>query len=169
MEFCSKLLIYVFLANSFAILCLGQFENMGMLALAGGLGGGGMGTGSMGMGGGAFSAGLGMSMAGMSPAEYAVLDNAVKSVVGPHASPDMALITYAERQGGVPRNVFQMMGYIPFLQNLARTVGLQPTAGSGQTGTGTNQALNTDAIVMQRAVQWMQRNGLMGQAVAPLF
>ncbi|XP_045198887.1 uncharacterized protein LOC123553206 [Mercenaria mercenaria] len=169
MDFSSKVFLCVFLADSFAILCLGQLENMGMLALAGGLGGRGMGTGSMGMGGGTYSAALGLAAAGMTPAQYAVLDNTVKSVVGPHASPDLALITYAKHQGAAPRNAFQFMGYMPFFQNIARTVGVQPSTGSGQTGTGTNQAQNTDAIVMQKAVQWMQRNGFMMPLVAPLF
>lgn len=135
-----------------------------MLALAGGSGGlgGGIMGGNLGMVGN-LGMGLGMGAMGMSPQEYAFLDNAVKSVVGTHASPDMTLLTYASQQGGPPRTIFQMLGYVPFLQNIARNVGLQPSLGSSSQQTGTSAGQNIDNIIMQRAVQLMTSGGLATQ------
>ncbi|XP_060556513.1 uncharacterized protein LOC132717127 [Ruditapes philippinarum] len=159
MDITPRLIVYSFVLESFTLLlCHGQLENMGMLALMGGGGMGGM-TGGM-------SAGLGMGIGGMSSMEYATLDNAVKAIVGPHASPDMALINYATQQGGSPRGFMQMMGYIPFLQNIARTVGIRPVPGDTQNN---NVAQNSDSIIMQRSVRWMRNNGLLFSAGGAMF
>lgn len=120
----------------------------------------------MGMMGGGMSAGLGIGVGGMSPAEFAVLDNAVKNIVGPHASPDMALINYATQQGGTPRGFMQVLGYVPFFQNIARSVGIRPVPGEPQNN---NAAQNTDSVVLQRAIRWSQSNGIHMMAGGAMF
>jgi hypothetical protein len=116
-----------------------------------------------GVGNNRLSASLAIGVAEMPPMQYAVLNNAVQNVVGPHASPDMALIAYAANQGGPPRTVLQIFGYIPFLQNIARKVGLGPVPGDVQNHNG---ATNINDIIMQRSIRWMRTRGVMMAAGA---
>ncbi|XP_045198889.2 uncharacterized protein LOC123553208 [Mercenaria mercenaria] len=153
----------------------------GMAGLGAMMGGGGMaGLGGM-MGGGGSMGGMGTGIGAM--VRQRAMANAVNMVteavhfiVGPQASPDQPLLDYVKTQTSPPRNMMQMMGYLPHMQRIARKLygpwlaasasSTKATANQG-TGNATNAApagkslvqlqADLDTIVMQRAIEYMNR------------
>lgn len=95
-------------------------------------------------------------MAGMSPADHALLDRAVKQIVHPLASPTPQMIAIATMQGAPPTTVQQVMQYLPEMQSLARQMGVKPPSVTGHAVPGA-----LDAMIQQRALQWLQQRNMM--------
>ena len=97
--------------------------------------------------------GMGMAMGGeMTAVDYMLLDNAVKHIVGPNATPSPSMILLAQQQGGPPTSFSRMMPYITLMQDIARKNGITPP---GVTGKATEAQINN--YVMQRAMNWIQQ------------
>ena len=93
----------------------------------------------------------------MTNEEYALLEDSVKYIVGPHAPVSAEMLAFAETQPGVPRDLYEMMAYMPFFFSQANQIGIQPVTGAYNDGI-TNPA-NKDKIIYQRAAEWLANNG----------
>jgi hypothetical protein len=90
-------------------------------------------------------------------AEYALLEDSVKYIVGPHAPVSSEILAFAESQPGVPRNLYEMMAYMPFYFSQADQIGI--TRVPGGYNKGIDNPANRDKIIYQRAAQWLANNG----------
>ncbi|KAH3787682.1 hypothetical protein DPMN_165809 [Dreissena polymorpha] len=64
---------------------------------------------------------MGLALGGeLSPRDFIMLDNAVKSILGPDSSPSPALIILAAQQGGMPSSATGMLPYMALMQAMAR-------------------------------------------------
>jgi hypothetical protein len=152
---------------------------MGNFMMGGGGGGGMMGGMNSMMGGGGTSTGVGGGIAANMIRQH--VSNAVQFIVGPEAKPDQAIMAYATSQGRVPRTMFEMLPYLPYLQEIARTTYGQwleaeataNSATSSTSGTKSNSTVATDqaakdkhltalkrsleATIMRRSIEYMNR------------
>jgi hypothetical protein len=94
-------------------------------------------------------------------AEYALLEDSVKYIVGPHAPVSPEILAFAESQPGIPRNFHEMMLYMPFYFSQARQIGLKPVPNAYNEGI--ENPANIDTIINRRATQWWVNNGYVSQ------
>jgi hypothetical protein len=94
-------------------------------------------------------------------AEYALLEDSVKYIVGPHAPVTPEILAFAESQPGIPRNFHEMMLYMPFYYSQAREIGVQKVENAYNEGI--EDRANIDTIVNRRATQWWINNGYVSQ------
>lgn len=104
--------------------------------------------------------GMGLALGGveLSAADYMALDNAVKFIVDPTASPSPALLMLASQQGSIPNSAARMMSFLIPLQAMARS---RKISVPGVVGEATPTQINDH--VMQKALQWMQQRAMIGQ------
>lgn len=105
------------------------------------------------------SMGMGLAMGGveLNAADYMALDNAVKYIVGPTASPSPALLLLASQQGSIPNSAAKMMSFLIPMQAMARQMKISVP---GVIGESSDAQIND--YIMQRALQWMQQRTWMG-------
>lgn len=103
--------------------------------------------------------GMGFALGGveLSAAEYMTLDNAVKYIVDPTASPSPTLLMLASQMGSVPNSAAKMMSFLIPLQAMARQ---RKISVPGVPGQATDAQINDH--IMQKTLQWMQQRTMMG-------
>ena len=104
--------------------------------------------------------GIGFALGGveLSANEYITLDNAVKFIIDPTASPSPTLLMLASQLGSVPNSAAKMMSFLIPLQAMARQRKLSVPGVPGQ---ATESQIND--YVLKKTLQWMQQRAMMGQ------
>lgn len=82
----------------------------------------------------------------------AQLVSAVKEIVHPNANPTPGMIMIAQSQGGPPKNLIQMVRYMPEMVKLAKHIGVKPP---GTTGAVTVKDLQK--YITERGLKWMNK------------
>lgn len=87
----------------------------------------------------------------LSPMEHMQLTALVREIVHPDATPDLAMMAIATRQGRTPKTMIEMMEYTPLFVELATQMGVKPP---GSTGPVTPQEMQE--LMITRGAQWLQ-------------
>ena len=90
------------------------------------------------------------------------MENALKYIVGPHASVSDELLAFAERQSESPRTLNEFLMYMPYFIQEARESGIRPYDYGEKKGDkkSDKKPINWENIVYERATEWLAYRGI---------
>lgn len=103
---------------------------------------------------------LAMGTIELSGSELMVLNNLVKTIVGPEANVNPGLMVLYSSDGGLPINAAKMIPYITIMQGIAKDLKIKVP---GVPGEATNEQIEN--YIFQRSLQWMQSRNMAGAFV----
>lgn len=103
---------------------------------------------------------LAMGSVELGGSDLMILNNLVKTIVGPDANLNPGLMVLYSSDGGLPINAVKMIPYITIMQGIAKDLKIRVPGVSGQ---ATNEQIEN--YIFQRALQWMQSRNMAGAFV----
>lgn len=98
-----------------------------------------------------------MSSIELGAADYMILNTLVRTIVGPQASANAAMMVLYNTDGGLPLSAVRMIPYVTLMQGIAKDLKIKVP---GVKGEATNEQI--DQYIFQRALSWMQQRNMAG-------